>query len=98
MVVGSPLVDVMEAESCFSDCFGLSQERGLFGEGAGFSFSSDDMLEKEGGRSDRTTLSGRPMAAYFYPGAGAYTEGRPGLGRVGRLRDKYLSIHTCLCR
>jgi hypothetical protein len=51
MAVGSP-VEVMEGESRFSDCFGLNKEMGLFAEGEGFSFSSDDMLGKEEGRSD----------------------------------------------
>jgi hypothetical protein len=53
MVVGSP-VEAMEGESCFSGCFGLNQERGLFDEGEGFSFSSEDMLGMEQGRSDRS--------------------------------------------
>jgi hypothetical protein len=91
MVVGSPF-EVMEEESCFSDCFG--SVRGLFGEGdgegegEGFSFSSDDMLGNEGGRSERTHP---PSAKYFYPGA---YEGRPCLGRLGRLHNENLSIYT----
>ena len=50
-------VEVMEVESCFSDCFGLSQERGLFGEGDRFSFSMDDMPGEEEGRSDGMHLT-----------------------------------------
>lgn len=49
VVVGSP-VGVIEAEFCFLDCLGLSQKRGLFREGK---FSSDDMLGKEEGRTDK---------------------------------------------
>lgn len=52
MAVGSPLVEVMEGQSCFSDCFGLTKETGLFGEGEGFSCSSGDMLGMEEGRRD----------------------------------------------
>ena len=70
MVVGSP-VELIEAESCFSDCFGLSQERGLLGEGEGLSFSSDDMLGMEEGRSDKKASNSRPTAKYFYPSARA---------------------------
>ncbi|KAI0276678.1 hypothetical protein BGY98DRAFT_934875 [Russula aff. rugulosa BPL654] len=44
MVIGS-LVEVMQAESCFSDCFGLSQERGRFREES-VVLLSDDMLGK----------------------------------------------------
>jgi hypothetical protein len=68
VVVGSP-VEVVEAESCFLDCLGLSQERGLFREGEGLSFSSDDMLGKEEGRSDKKASGICPSAKYFYPGA-----------------------------
>jgi hypothetical protein len=67
MVVGSPF-EVMEEESCFSDCFGLNKVTGLFGEGGGegegFSFTSDDMLGNKEGRSERMYP---PSANYFYP-------------------------------
>jgi hypothetical protein len=67
-VVGSP-VGVMGAQSRFSDCLCLSQERGLFGEWEGLSFSSDDMLENEEGRSDKKASRSCPSVKYFYPGA-----------------------------
>jgi hypothetical protein len=87
MVVGSPF-EVMEEESCFSDCFGLNKVTGLFGEGGGegegFSFTSDDMLGNKEGRSERMYP---PSANYFYPWRVRTTA----LGRLGRLRNEYLS-------
>jgi hypothetical protein len=64
IVVGSP--EVMEVESCFSDCFGLSQERGLFGEGEGLSFSSDDMLRRGRKVTRRHPPDVQLPSIYFY--------------------------------
>lgn len=89
IVVGSP--EVMEVESCFSDCFGLSQERGLFGEGEGLSFSSDDMLRRGRKVTRRHPPDIQLPSIYFYSGR-VKIRWRPGLSRRGRLRDEYLSI------
>ena len=67
MVLGLP-VEVVEVESCFSNCFGLNQERSLFRRGEDLPFSSDDILGKEEGRIDKKAFSSCSTAKYFYPG------------------------------
>lgn len=88
-VVWSP--EVMEAESCCSD-FGLSQERGLFGDGEGLPFSSDDMLGRLGkGKGEVTRWHPTDVQLPSISILAKKRRRRPSLSRRGRLREKYLS-------